>query len=965
MRIILSHGVGHAAAPNAASHPDQTVLSSAAFLDLLRTRLGLTSPDVGSPQRTAQYRALMAAAAHPWYRDSFALDPWNTARAVLTLRDDAIAAGWTHDPHAAPANDTTAQPRLAALAAIEDLVTVGSPRQARATLAPGPADHLRDVLDHLHRLVDGGHASSWPLGIERVDVADARDDLPSLWRTLLDLLADCGVDIAWTPEAPLALAELTVSRGRDEWSTAESAARFLATAPDPSAVVIIAGDDTAVLDQQLRRRGLPTVGATPTTAADPAAQLLPLFLIALIPPLDVHRIAELLALRITTDAEAEAGTQPTATRSVGLVPTAARNALLQALGEEAGISSDPESAWMRALEDLRTDAEAPLATEPTETEPPAVAATTPDPRAQSAWAIAQTLDEFLRTDPVRVTDAGVHLDRLIAAVEWLGDRLRRLGGAQPSRYLTAAAAHVSAFLQTIELVGTDTLVVRELVDIVDACAPAATAAAAPAEAAPWTVVTEPSQVPDGAGTVLWWSAHNNGASARELWDPHEVAALAATGATVTPAAQHERLAQAAALRGLSRATHVCAFHAETVGGQERHLHPALVHLAGRFAQTRTDLFGETARAVDDVLSSPALAHPIPTQTQGQTWSLRDRSLDVAVVPQQIPAPPTRVSRSLSGDFTHLLPERLSFTQIDRLLRDPLSWTLRYGLNLSAGLGALVPTDNRMLGLLVHAVVEHLVVSGAADDGAVPTRSDIQEVFDRFVPRFASELLLPGSRARLESVRTTTLDSLTELFSTLATRGLHVTGAESEFRSEITLDIAGVPLTIELMGFRDLDAQLPDGRPAVIDLKWTYSPRTYREAVNEGEAVQLSIYSQALDRPDTVPLTAYYMLKQAVFVSADQELDRESRAPGDPAHLWPRIQKSVAHTLTQIARGTFDAPAADTYLATDTGVGHEKKPFNDALAALRDAAQVDGRLLIQERQQYSDFTGLYGLLGDYS
>ncbi|WP_019159043.1 PD-(D/E)XK nuclease family protein [Brevibacterium senegalense] len=965
MRISLSHGVGHAAAPNAASHPDQTVLSSAAFLALLRTRLGLTGPDAASPQRTAQFRALMATVGHPWYRNSFALDPWNTARTVLNLRDDAIAAGWTHDSSAASADSAAAQPRLAALAAIEDLVTVGSPRQARATLAPGPADHLRDVLDHLRRLVDGGHTASWPLGIERVDVADARDDLPPLWRTLLDLLADCGVDISWTEEAPFALADLTVSRGRDEWSTAESAARFLATAPDPSAVVIIAGDDTAVLDQQLRRRGLPTVGAAPTTAADPAAQLLPLFLTALIPPLDVHRIAELLALRITTDAEAAAGTQPTATRSVGLVPSAARSALLHALGQEAGISSDPESAWVRALDDLRTAAEAPLTSDPTETVPLVASATVPDPRAQSAWAIAQTLDEFLRADPVRVTDAGVHLDRLVTAVDWLGDRLRRLGGARPSRYLTAAAAHVSSFLQTIDLVGTDTLVVRELVDIVDACAPAATAAAAPAEAAPWTVVTAPSQVPEGADTVLWWSAHNSGASARELWDPHEVAALAAAGATITPAAQHERLAQAADLRGLSRATHVYAFHAETVGGEERHLHPALVHLAGRFAKTRTDLFGEAAHAVDDVLSSPALAHPVPAQTQGQTWSLRDQSQDVSVIPQQIPAPPTRVSRSLSGDFTHLLPERLSFTQIDRLLRDPLSWTLRYGLNLSAGLGALVPTDNRMLGLLVHAVVEHLVVSGAADDGAVPTRSDIQEVFDRFVPRFASELLLPGSRARLESVRTTTLDSLTELFRTLASRGLHVTGAETEFHSEITLDIAGVPLTIGLTGFRDLDAQLPDGRPAVIDLKWTYSPRTYREAVNEGEAVQLSIYSQALDRLDTAPLTAYYMLKQGVFVSADQDLDRESRVPGDPAHLWPRIQRSVQQTLTQIARGTFDAPAADTYLATDTGVGHEKKPFNDALAALREAAQADGRLLIQEKQQYSDVTGLYGLLGDYS
>ena len=959
MRIILSHGAGHVAALNAATHPDQTALSSSAFLDLLRTRLGLTGPDAGSPQRTAQYRALMAAAGHPWYRDSFALDPWNTARTVLNLRDDAIAAGWSHDSSAA------AQPRLTALAAIEDLVVVGSPRQARATLAPGPADHLRDVLGHLSSLVEGGHAASWPLGIERIDVADARDDLPPLWRRLLDLLANCGVDIAWTEEASLALVALTVSRGRDEWSTAESAARFLATEPDPSTVVIIAGDDTAVLDQQLRRRGLPTVGAAPTTAVDPAAQLLPLFLTALIPPLDVHRIAELLALRITTDIEAGADTQPTATRSVGLVPSAARKALLQALGQEAGISSDPESAWMCALEGLRTASEAPLASDPTETAPLEAPAAAPDPCAQSAWTIAQTLDEFLRTNPVHVSDAGVHLDRLVTAVEWLGDRLRRLGGAQPSRYLTAAAAHVSSFLQTIDLIGTDTLVVRELVDIVDACAPATTSAAAHAEAAAWTVVTAPSQVPAGADTVLWWSAHNNGASAQELWDPHEVAALAAAGATVTPAAQHERLAQAADLRGLSRAKHVYAFHADTVGGQERHLHPALVHLAGRFAQARTDLFGDTAQAVDDVLSSPALAHPVPAQTHDGTWSLRDRSLDVSVVDPEIPAPPTRVSRSLGGDFTHLLPQRLSFTQIDRLHRDPLSWTLRYGLNLSAGLGALVPTDNRMLGLLVHAVVEHLVVSGAADGGAVPTQSDIKEVFERFVPRFASELLLPGSRARLESVLTTTLDSLTELFSTLADHGLHVTGAESEFHSQLTLDIAGTPRTTELMGFRDLDAELTDGRPAVIDLKWTYSPRTYREAVNEGEAVQLSIYSQALDRPNTVPLTAYYMLKQAVFVSADQKLDPESRAPRNPAHLWPRIQRSVEQTLTRIAQGTFDAPAADVYLETGTGVGHEKKPFNDALADLRDAAQKDGRLLIQEQQQYSDFTGLYGLLGDYS
>src|SRR5699024_2910624 len=74
------------------------------LLGILQTRLGTTSPTVNRPIRIAQYRTLMAEADHPWYRRSFATDPWNTAHHLLRLRDDAVEAGWT------PATETENHP---------------------------------------------------------------------------------------------------------------------------------------------------------------------------------------------------------------------------------------------------------------------------------------------------------------------------------------------------------------------------------------------------------------------------------------------------------------------------------------------------------------------------------------------------------------------------------------------------------------------------------------------------------------------------------------------------------------------------------------------------------------------------------------------------------------------------------------------------------------------------------------
>src|SRR5699024_3090856 len=206
--------------------------------------------------------------------------------------------------------------------------------------------------------------------------------------------------------------------------------------------------------------------------------------------------------------------------------------------------------------------------------------------------------------------------------------------------------------------------------------------------------------------------------------------------------------------------------------------PALSRLAEDIAAAHPELF--TATGVDAVLGDASISRPVPTLHETGTWTLCQVSTTLDEVASEIITPPSTVSRSLDGDFTHLLPETLSFTQIEQLLSDPLGWTLERAIGIRRGFSSEIPTGNRMIGTFVHAIVEDLVSRGAATTGALPTTQNIAATFDRFVPRFASELLLPGQKARLGTIRSTVLASLTSLFTALANRGITLTGAEADF-----------------------------------------------------------------------------------------------------------------------------------------------------------------------------------------
>ena len=918
------------------------------LLGILQTRLGTTRPALNRPIRIAQYRSLMAEADHRWYRRSFATDPWNTAHHLLRLRDDAIEAGWQ------PAADTETyaeHPRLEALAAVERLVHLGPDHDRNATLVPGRTDDLREVLTLIRH-----HGPNWPLGIDTIEMQDRLTDLPHTWQNIVQAVKAAGVTITEAPRQS-GMPELTVVRGSDEWATAEATARWLANTTDHDKLCIIAGDSTTVLDHELDRRDTPTLGIARRSAMDPSGQVLPVFLSALLPPTDIRRLAEFLSLSF--------GASGSDSSAKTLVPCSVSEPLLKALTAEPGLSGDHDSAWMKALRDLEDHAD-----------------TDPETRAKAAET-AHTIDRLIRLSPPVIETDLIDLTTLQPALDWLGRRLRSLAhqpgdatSATGPAFITEATNHLNSFREALAQLSADQLRGRELFDIADACAPATPHTTAEAVAAKWTVVSEPSEVPDDCETILWWSSHRSDGDETDIWDPEETAALSHAGAQISSAAERERLRQAAALRGLRHATTLICFWPERIRGEETTLHPALSRLAEGIAAARPERF--TSTGVDAVLGDTSISRPIPTLSEAGTWRLCGVSAPLdGVAPEAITAPST-ISRSLDADFTHLLPEKLSFTRIEQLLSDPLGWTLERAIGIRHGFSSEVPTGNRMIGTFVHAIVENLVSRGAAANGSLPTTPMIADTFDRFVPRFASELLLPGQKARLGTIRSTVLASLTSLFTSLRNRGITLTGAEADFAHAWELTIGGSPRTVELGGMRDLEGTFDDGRPAIIDLKWSNSGKRYRTMIDEGEAAQLSVYSRTAEAGgDGNPLTAYFLLKQGRFVCTDSALDPDftggsdgsdesgTDPAGDPAGLWPRIEASVEDALTKIATGDFESLSADVY--ADFGITPEEKStdLDKEIKAIKDAASAEGRLFIDKPQRFSTFNIIYGIAGDHS
>ena len=932
------------------------------LLSILETCLGLGGPAIHPARRIDQYLARLEASAGPreWFQRSLEADPWSTARHLLAWRDELVEAGWNGRA------GREASPRLAGLARVEGKVEL--------PLAPGRANRLQQVLDHLER----GRGP----GIERVLLLDPEPLLPPSWRRLFQRLADLGTKVeAAAPPEPVSRPESHLARIRHqlasgdrsplvpspgdesllllqadtEWDAAEAAALWLecelerreaagddetdpaaeeeadpaaAEEADPAAeedahpedIAIICGPDTHLLDQALARRGLPTLERSSPSPWRDTLQLLPLALANVWHPVDVSLLAELL------------------THDASPVPRRAGRRLMRALSEEPGVGG-PE--WIQALDAIETAHKERLAQKGAA-----------DPARDAAHLRAQ-LDRRLATErfsPSEGVPAAVVVDRC----QWVIDRLGPRAGSDP--LAAAATAHATelkaqARRRDAEAATIDRVTLERILDSL-----VGTGEKAPdriPRAAPWLTVRSPGQITRPVGTILWWGFTHGAASPATWWTDPELQALKEAGIELQPPGPRRKLEARGWRRPLEcAASHLLLLHPQRVHGEVQDPHPLWDEIRSAAGIRPEDRDAETIEA--------ALVRSCRSLERDGRWSLAGRARLVEPAPEAPVPEPTPRSR-----LETVLPEtggRTSFSQMSSLIGCPFQWGMG-----RAGLRGTriqeIPTGRQVEGLLCHRIVEELLADPDRQWTPGEAADRANELYDELVGVMAAEMLLPGRELENRRLRRGIVDAVRALIEALDRHGLSVEATEESLErsveAEAEEDEAPTGCT-SVRGRADLVLRDADGDRYVLDLKWSGSSRYRREEVERGDALQLATYAWLLqgEAAEEEVQAGYFLLAQGELVTPAPGFGADALpSPRTLAQTWRRgVRSWNARHRDLMEEGLLEATGVQEKLAAVEQGARKEKIQKER----REAAEAAGRLYIEPPCRFCDFGSLCGL-----
>lgn len=435
----------------------ETWVGQNGLLSLLETALGLRYP--------AEPDALRAAALVPairkqngFWSESAKVDPFGTARKLLTWRDRLCLHGWQGQP---------VTPLLKELAQVTKNVTPGFP------------DRMNDVCYIL---------SKRRSDIAQISLCEPLEELPLAWRQVLKALQAQGTEVeviepgTATPSGDLEAARkpgfkptgdgsLQLLRPAGPLAAAHEVAAWLAARGDFNGTVIIGGD--AVLDRELHNFGLPCLGSPSSVYDHTLLQVVPLVLEMGWSPPDPQRALELLTLPQSP------------------VPRGIAFRLTRALQEWSAVGSD---VWQKALaEGLEK---------------------LPDPESRSR--VQKRLEIlFSQADQQGRYPARTIEDRLSVLDNWARGRAKL--GDEEQALLEPVLKQINNLMRLLDLSGVSDLSPAQLQRAIqDATVEVGLPALNQAQAGLASVGT-PGSIVRPAKVIVWWNFHR-GSEAR----PHQL-----------------------------------------------------------------------------------------------------------------------------------------------------------------------------------------------------------------------------------------------------------------------------------------------------------------------------------------------------------------------------------------------------------------------------------------------------------
>jgi hypothetical protein len=932
----------------------------------LALRLGLTTIFPHMALRIATYSSTLRSLddGSKFYSKSFNTDPWGTARALIDLRDELVAAGWDSS------NRQSASNRLQTLADIESHSGTQAARYG-------------DLLLPITRLLENGAQ----VPIKQVQLIDGQSALSPIYGRLIRAMASSGIEIKDSPfpipsgqsdVAKLARCLATLTKvecplsGDGTFSLIESddalqAADFTAELlrySDSGDTVVIRGSDTSLLDRLLHQRGLPILGGASRSPLRGVVQLLPLTFELCWNPVDPMRILEFL------------------TSPYSPIPNFAGDCFAYAIRGEPGVGGSAWSnAWKAAINRKRT-ALMNAGNDPSEIE-------------QSLIDSEKTWRDWL--EPSRFdAQVGIDAPHAVATCKRLRQYALRMQAVQQNPIFAELAGYADILANTVELSGLSAVPKAQLSRMIESVIGTGYKPDEP-EASDWFVLDHPGQIFAPADTVIWWGFNNNLSPPRpNPWTRAELASLSQQGVEIEkPAQAIAREAKSWRRPFVVGCERIILIKPRTVAGGAVAAHP---------------FFHELSGAVDS--SPPAVRARIVAQAN-RLYDQPELRVASLVLPRQnvqpisLPAPHRIIS--ISPESVPLRVE--SPSSIERLLGCPLNYLLRFGARIRPGNLISVAHGDQLAGNLAHAVFASLF-SGLDSLSVENIVCRTELVFDELCPKVAATLLLPGNSLERLRLKRSLAEAAAHLLALIQKAGFNEIECESHRQAKFQdTELVGrtdmflrfvsqVPVghapsspsvsdaandgssaegtvqvlpantgsslrqsSLSVLAGVGAESGQGHGSDVVVDLKWARRGVYRRREIEEGRAVQLAMYAWlCTEQTQRSTAAAYYMLNQKQLFSTSLHPFPEYTYVDGPGldHTFSRVMESYLVHLRNLAEGTIYATGVqDTSITQLQPVERyiDKVVHDESTEALSPVPGVS--LILEPPCQFCEFGRLCG------
>ncbi|AZA12977.1 PD-(D/E)XK nuclease family protein [Corynebacterium choanae] len=693
-----------------------------------------------------------------------------------------------------------------------------------------------------------------------------------------------------------AASKLLVVNTANEWDAAQATAAVIdSIASEHQPYLVLAGQSTKTLDYYLARRGLPQVGVGNSDSPAAIQQLITTFLAACVSPRHILDVVSLCNLpiadgRVLTAAPSGQLERVDAETAVGeqhLDETEIFDSAITASSSAAGDSNTAEAdeLWRKYYTDsiylfppklriliTRTLANTPGFGGAAWNEALTLARThyAQSPRADEYHELIDTFDRFFNTELVKPVDQAADpaaytypANDLIDRLSWLRKRVQRFVFANSQLFALLTA--VDDLIAVLNSVGGD-VSLSELNQIIGTLSSTLGRGGVAAQATEdGGYATDPATAASNTGTVIWWLAQSPPTSTPAVLRSVERKVLEERGLFATDGEFLQRLTHAARLAALQRASRIIAVTSDIYDLPHTSPDPLLTFLAlanTPHPQHGDDILKPFTVHYSDLCAERNTVDTTPGQQDDPSSNLpahNTKRWEALIDTTNWRKPEAQVfSSNVDAEQMSITPRgfvpntKLSHSQMETIAKNPLEWLITKQLNVSRGSLRNLAHENTFIGTALHAIAEKLVVDQLYQPGEVVDKQTIERVFDTVIAEQLADYTHPDKTLSRNALRTAAVESLHSFFHDLAEMNMVITDVEEDFTMTLSDNDADYPHLqgLTLGGRIDVTIRTADGRPGVIDLKYSGSKTKIPNRVKAG-ALQTAIYKYALaEKHDT-------------------------------------------------------------------------------------------------------------------